>query len=415
MFKPTDSTKTNWIATVAIFILFSIYYFIIVIDYPPNDIRLSDIRAHAMIAYSYAVNHDKLSPNFLYDYLVALVSGFSNRLPVYYISSIILLSIAVTAKFAVTRFYLLKYSALKGNAILSIALPIAMLFVFPLPGLDFFHPNNLYLSLGYSRIFYLGQLTPNVWHNPTVIFVMPFAVLLFFKSYELLFVNSTQHDQRILIHIALLIAINALIKPSFLFTLLPSVFIFYFYNRIISENTHTKFIQLSPYLLGMLLIAAEYYAIYKLNYTSSAANTIVDAEGKSSIVLAPFKVWKLYSSNLVIAVITSLFFPLIYFLVSKGGLFKDKIVQFAIMNFLIALSIWILFAEAGARESHANLLWQVVIAAYLLFFSLLLHFIKEVELNKLNQTSRRIIGGAFLLHFIWGVVYWLNIIKYGYY
>jgi hypothetical protein len=412
MFKLTDKKIINCLVALAVFIFFSTYYYLIVVSYPPADISASDIRVHAVIAHSFAVNHDNLPPNFLYDFLVALVAGFSNQLPSYYTASILLLSGAITAKFLISYSYLIKYAEFKRNVII-FALAIAMLFAFPLPGLDFFQSKVPYFG-NLIRVFYLGQLTPNVWHNPTVIFVMPFAVLLFFKSYELLFEINTQHNKNLLITIALLIVANVLIKPSFLFTLLPSVFILFGYNKYFLKNGHSRYYQLLPYLLGIVFVAIEYYSIYQLNHTNNAGNSIANNDGQSSIIIAPFEVWRGYSSNIFIAAITSLFFPLIYLLISKGSPLKSKLVLFATVNFIIALGIWVLFAEEGGRKFHGNFIWQVVITNYLLFFSLLLNFMREIELKKLSRKNILIIGSAFLLHFVWGVVYWFKIINSGF-
>lgn len=405
MIELASNKKQRWITAFAVFSFFSIYYYLMIVCNPPVDIRWSDIHMHAAMAHSFVVNHDNIPPNFLYDFLIALMSGFSNQQSVYYIASIILLSIAVTAKFLVTHGYLLKYAASSSKAVTLYALAMMMLFVFPLPGLDFFQKNN----------FYLGQLPPNVWHNPTVILVMPFAVLLFFKSYELLFEKDTEHNRKLLIQIAILIAVNALIKPSFLFTLIPSVLIIFGYNKFfLFKNARNKYTQLLPYLFGIFFVSAEYYVIYQLNYTNSTFNSFSNTDGHSSIIVAPFEVWKAFSSNIFIAMITSLFFPLSYIFVAKGSPFKNTIVQFAIVNFSIAYAIWVLFAEEGGREFHGNFIWQVVITTYLLFFSLLLNFIREVELKHISHKNILIIGGAFLLHFIWGIVYWLKIINSGY-
>ena len=103
-----------------------------------------------------------------------------------------------------------------------------------------------------------------------------------------------------MIQIAWLVAINALIKPSFLFTLLPSVLIFWGYNKFNSAHTHTKFLHLSPYLFGLLFVAAEYHVIYQLNYTNSAANSIAQGNGHSSVILAPFEVWGSFSRATII-------------------------------------------------------------------------------------------------------------------
>ncbi len=386
--------KSIFIATSIIFIIFFVYFYLII----DNGIK-TDIQMHASMAHSFVTHQDRLTPNFLYYFLVALASGFTESYPTYYWASIFLVSAAVTAKFFLNHSYIIKYTNIQPHWTIAWGLSFAMLFVTSLPGWDFF----------FSQHFYLGQLTPNVWHNSTTIFVMPFAMLLFFQSYELLFTNTDHSNKRLLIYVTLLIVINALIKPSFLFTLLPSVFIFFCINNF-SGYAKTKPVQLLPYLFGIIFIAAEYYIIFKLNYASSVAERISNDDGKATIILAPFEVWRYYSDNPLSATFTSLFFPLLYLIISKGNPLKNKLVQFALVNFIVGFGIWILFAEEGARKFHANFIWQVVITTYLLFFSLLLNLINDIKSSKLSRNKQFIIGSAFLLHFIWGIIYWVEII-----
>lgn len=389
-----NKKKSILIAASIVFIIFFAYFFLLI----DSGVK-TDIQIHASMAHSFANHHDRLTPNFLYYFLVALVSGFSDNYPAYYWSSILMVSAAVTAKLCLNHSYISKYADMPPHWAITWGLSFAMLFVISLPSWDFFR----------SQHFYLGQLTPNVWHNSTTIFVMPFAMLLFFKSYELLFSDDVYHNKNLLTHITLLIVINALIKPSFLFTLLPSVFIIFCYGKF-SNATDRKTSQLLPYLFGIIFIAAEYYVIYKLNYASSVAERVSGDDGKASIILAPFEVWRHFSENTLITTIASLFFPLLYLSLSKGNPLKNKLVQFASANFIIGLGTWILFAEDGVRKFHANFIWQVVITTYLLFFSLLLNFINDIKLNKVSRNKQLIIGSAFALHFIWGAVYWIRII-----
>lgn len=251
----SSKRKNIFLAASIIFIIFFVYFYLII----DNGIK-TDIQMHASMAHSFATHQDRLTPNFLYYFLVALASGYSKNYPTYYWASIFLVSAAVTAKFCLNHSYISKYANIQPHWTIDWGLSFAMLFLIPLPGWDFF----------FSQHFYLGQLTPNVWHNSTTIFVMPFAMLLFFQSHEQLFSKSAQHSKSLLIYITLLIVINALIKPSFLFTLLPSVFIFFCINNF-SGYAKTKPVQLLPYLFGIIFIAAEYYIIFKLNYASSVA------------------------------------------------------------------------------------------------------------------------------------------------
>ena len=374
---------------ILLFTVFCIYYCIILL------LRIdTDVQPHAAIAYSFAVNHDKVTPNFLYFLLVALLAGFSKYTFLYYGASVFLISAAITAKYFLNKFYIEKYTAVEKNTSAVFILSVVMLFIFCLPGLNIFT----------EKTFYIGQLAPNVWHNSTVIFLMPFSILLFFKTYQLIF--EEQRPKNLQWHILILIILNVLIKPSFLFVLIPSAILCWGLVSIGKNEFFRSIPKLLPFFAGIIFILIEYYIIYKLNYTSS----VVDKDKNSGVIISPFEVWQYFSYSLPIAIFTSCFFPLVYLIFSKAAVLKNKLVQFAAINYMAAVAIYALFAEDGYRKFHANFYWQVVVAAYLLFFCLLLHFINDIKFNRLSKMKQYIIGGAFILHFVWGLLYWVKII-----
>lgn len=383
--------KTVFTAAALVFIFFLGYYVLLLFRHTP-----SDIQAHAGIAYAYVNNNDKLFPNFLYFFLVAVFAGFSANMYAYYAASVILICIAITAKYIITQQYLKKHIDGTGYQMsVYTVLAVMMLFVFALPAVNFF-TNHQY---------YYGLLPPNVWHNSTVIFLMPFSILLFFKSYQLLF-SEKPAERRLLIQVFLLVILNAFIKPSFLFTIIPAVFLFFTWQKISGKIATPFYLLVLPYLAGLAVIVIEYYLIFKQGHISSTVNSNTGA----AVVIAPFSVWKYYSPNIFVSFITSAFFPLVYILFTKGRVVRNKMVSFSLLNYAGAVAVWVLFAEEGSRKYDANFCWQAIIASYLLFLTLLIQFVKDRGSKKISQWQQYIIGGAFLLHFVWGVFYWVKII-----
>lgn len=380
--------KSFYVSALLLFLIFCAYYFTILYLRIPTDIPV-----HAQIAYSFVNSNDKLTPNFLYYFLLALFAGFSGYKYAYYIASIIVLSIAIALKFLVNSFYIKKYVP-QISSRTTIILSVFLLFIFCLPGYNFSYPDH----------FYFGQLAPNVWHNSTVIFLFPFCIVLFFKVYELLYSNETNRNASY--QVAGLILINALIKPSLLFTIIPSFLLLFLFKNKLVDLTVKELKKLLPFAAGIIFIAVEYFVIYKLNYTSN----VTSSNQQAGVVIAPLQVWRHFSSNIPVAIFTSCFFPLVYIFLSKGKVLKNPLVIFALTNFIFGLAIWILFAESGDRKFHGNFYWQVVITNYLLFFSLLLHLINSIKANTIGKTKQFFITGAFLLHFIWGIFYWTKII-----
>jgi hypothetical protein len=379
-----------------IFFLMGAYYSLILIG------RVStDIQVHASVAHSFVVNNDKLTPNFLYFFLVAALTGFSSTYKFYYVSSVFLLSTAITAKFFLNLEYLKKYAAV--NFRLNIFLAISMLFVFALPSLDFIRIKS----------FYLGQLAPVVWHNSTVIFLMPFSLLLFFKVYELLYSNSDSVKKKDILILFSLLLINALIKPSFLFTILP-VFCFLALSKTIKKGIKKNIVYgFFCFVAAALFILLEYYLIYKANNISTINN--INGE-KSSVIIEPFVVWKNFSTNLFFSLITSCFFPIIYLICYFRQALRNSMVIFSLCNFIAGVAEWSLLAEEGPRKFHGNFYWQVVVVMYLLFFTLVLDFLKNNKTINKKNVKQVIVISAFSFHVLWGIFYWVKIILFrGYY
>jgi hypothetical protein len=209
-----------------------------------------------------------------------------------------------------------------------------------------------------------------------------------------------------LLQIFVLVIINAFIKPSFLFTVIPTVFVFFCWNKFVKKTTASVYSGLVPYIAGLLVIAAEYYLIFKQGHISS----VVNSDTAASVAVEPFVVWKNYSPNMLVSFAASFFFPLLYIVVTKGAVLKKQLVQFAMVNYAGAMLMWILFAEEGNRKFDANFCWQAIVAAYLLFLSLLISYMNDCYTKQISKKQQYIIGTAFLLHFVWGVVYWLKII-----
>jgi hypothetical protein len=384
-------SKKEWLATGVIFFVMCGYYFYILY----NQIS-TDVQPHAAMAHSFIVNHDRLTPNFLYFFLVAALTGFSKNYHAYYVSSILLISAAIALKFAITDYCFKKYTTFERKPVYSLSAALIMLFVFALPGAKFF----------IIRDFYLGQIAANVWHNSTVIFLMPFALLLFFASFKML--GSHRVSKKEIAYIVILILLNALIKPSFLFALLPSVAGVVLFRVIFLKYPFSNLLLLLPFAGAIFLIAVEYFLIYKLNYVSTVSGT---SNEQTKVVLAPFEVWNSFSANTIpAALLSSLFFPFMYIVLSKGAVLKDKLVQFALLNFATGLLIWILFAEEGGRKFHGNFYWQNVPACYLVFFSMLIYYSKQLKNTAVSKSVKITAGSILLLHFLWGIFYWAKII-----
>lgn len=378
--------RNNWLACAGIFIFFSCYYVGIIL------LRIdTDVQPHAFVAYKFAQQPGAITPNFLYFVVVALLAGFSKYKALYYTAAVVIISASLTAKYFTNLFYI-KNAGAEGSLTRQqqIFVSASALFIFCLPGLNFFTDKQ----------FLLGQLAPNVWHNSTVTFLFPFAIMLFFE----LFAFLQKYERKKIALLILLIVINALIKPSFLFTIMPAAA---FCVLIFKSNGKLKNILAIAALsvLVISLVVLQYYIIYVFSNNTNGC-----ADCNEGVAIAPFEVWDYYSASMPLAFVSSLLFPLLYLVLSKGFILRDKMVQFAVINWAVAMLIYILFIETGGRKYHGNFGWQMITGNYFLFLVMGFKLFAKKSIENRNVIIYKILKAVYLVHVLWGVFYFVKIL-----
>ncbi|GEC79055.1 hypothetical protein [Flavobacterium aquatile] len=346
----------------------------------------TDIQLHAQFIKDYAYGNKPFQVNFLYYFAVYFLTFFSSKS-----SALLVMSVYVLTSATFAKYYIVKRIFLKNIPNVSIKTAtissFLLLFCFSLP--------VLYFVLDY---FYLLNFPPNVWHNSTTIFVMPFVLLLFWISNKQLDSPSKNN----LYIICLLIILNALIKPSFLFVYLPIY-------PLLLLKTYTFFkkvfwINLIPIFIACLLIFGEYYLIYLGKNNTQESSVTVDF----------FYFYKNWSKGfnvilaLFIALLSSLLFPIITIIKNKQ-LLHNKMIQFSALAVLLSIIISISVRETGVRENDGNFLWQTFMCVFLLFFSCLYQLM--ILINKSNNNWKKYLPELIIfgIHFISGIAYLLNI------
>lgn len=376
-------TRKDLLYVIAIFLLSALIFFLIV-----GLGVITDIQTHAQILADAASGTRVVPSNFLYYFTVYALSFFQNNMIIILGASALVLSVAVTIKFVLTRKILCEYFAgisqevIQPNRLTTLVTLVSFLliFVFSLPS-----TNILQGQL------YIGQITPNVWHNSTLIFLMPFALLLFWTSYRQL---VSPKNSRIWM-ISLLVIVNILIKPNFFWVFLV-VYPLLLATRI---GVGRKFLLnvLPIAILGVLLLSAQYYF---LNIYPDAATA-----AESGIKISPFSVWSHYSSNIPLSIVVSSFFPLVYLCFHLKEVLKNLLLKYAVSLYLVAISIFSVLSETGPREFHGNFFWQCVACNYILFMVVCILFMEKAPFNSKMGKKEKVIVSSFLLHVAFGVLY----------
>ena len=388
--------KNRLILPVLFLFLFAAYYALLKVI--PAD--YNDIHDHAAFARQMCTGEIPYTGNFLVYLLVNVFSFFSAKVTPTEISLCFLLAFAGTYRY--------QLSVKKINQVLNSELPInqpinqstnqlylhflalSMLFVFAIPIPNYF--------LG-DYFMYIGNYVPNVWHNSTILFLFPFAMLLFDLSYKQLKTYDAKRNGWIF----LLILLNLFIKPSYFFVFISVYPFLLLFNYKLKKEFWYSII---PLVVGFIILIIEYIIIYK-----TVQPTTKEA---SSVIFMPFyrnpEFEDLYL--IPIAMLFSMFFPILYTLFNLPKLVKNQLFWYTSLSFLVSVLIFFFISESGPRASHGNFYWQIVICNWICFFVALLALLKDIKFEGKTLKNMSLIS-LFSIHVIMGIIYFVRILVTG--
>lgn len=331
---------------------------------------VSDLPAHTNFIIKFA--QENTFPTYSIWYrLVYLFSGLSKSFNTLALTAIALLSSLVAFKYLVTYYIFHKnHHSTKSAAMAAMALVIVM------PLLSYYSCENKSIdTICIASIhIYLGNIAPNQWHNSTLILAMPFNLMLFYFAIK----NITSERLASYVAMAALSALSILCKPNFALSFLPVLCL-----GILIMNRDNFLLSIIKCLIVavpsfILLLYQWYYTFVNSNLFSTDAKTVV----------APFFVWSHYTPHIPISLLLSIAFPLTILLFFYKQL--DQYTKFGWFNFIVALSIAIIFSEQP-NWGAGNYFWAAIAANYILFtFSL--NLLLKQPLNSKSKIAFAFLG-----------------------
>jgi hypothetical protein len=241
--------------------------------------------------------------------------------------------------------------------------------------------------------YYVGEVPPNVWHNPSTILLMPFAVGLFWASLSFL-----ENGDRKYLWISLVLgAFNIAAKPSFVLCFLP-VFPLFAFIRFGWDRRMWRTLLLACAIMCML--GLQYVYVYVVDPSGSSTTS------SSGVTIAPFLVWKSYTSDIPRAIIASYLFPIVALSLGGGVVWRRRSVRYATALAIIGLIEYALLAEGGARAVEGNFTWQAIVTQYILFLALVAALFPWLHSRRWG-IRQVIIVLAFGVH-VWAGVHYLT-------
>lgn len=262
----------------------------------------------------------------------------------------------------------------------------------------------------FSQEIYVGQDSPNVWHNPTQLMVRPLALLVFWLTVRL-YERLRQGDWSAGVYAGrgeaalytLLITLSVWSKPSFFQAFVPGLGLVMVVDLIRSRGQAFPgcFKIALAYVPGAVLTVLRFFTAF---YTGAG-------EG---VEIAPLEYWNSTSPCVPVSILLLFAFPLIVFVADWKEICRSAEGQIALSALLMATAMRGLLIEQGARRWHGNFTWAYGVASMLVWFVALGRFAGLMGGSRLSGKRYQLVaylGWSLLaLHLLTGIYYYIQIL-----
>ncbi len=310
-----------------------------------------DYRFHVDLALKMKDRVSIEAPHFLYHAFVILLKligpGFSRQ----DLATISIIAMRTAA--AVAIFYLLLKVLPRPTTyragLTAVALSLILLIVTPIT-----------LRTWEEGRMYLGYIGVNAMHNPTILMLAPFALLLGWVSARIAYSPPDQPSLRRDAGVAaLLIVISTLSKPSYLLCLLPAVGIIALVRLVRRERLAWGPLIFGIGIPGVILLAWQYVFTYVI---------ASDSLSESGIIWSPLTVMRTHAQgSLTDKFLLSIAFPALVYILFFPAARRDRFFTLSTIAFAFGAGYTYLLAETGARATDGNFIWSSQIALFIWF------------------------------------------------
>lgn len=246
----------------------------------------------------------------------------------------------------------------------------------------------------FNKNIYLGQGTPNIWHNPTWIMMQPFALLCFFLTER--YLQLSHWDNWMIGMASAALVISAFFKPSFALVFIPALAL---YSLLVPA--FKRFLNLN--MVGIVMIVMPTLILMGFQYQIKYSPDKIQA---TSVIFAPFEVWGAKTPSIAFSTLLTLAFPLATVFLKPKSLIEQQGYLLAWLLVLVAFLQRLLLAESGGFKPHGNWAWGYFIAIKVIFIYSLLTLMNNDKPKEYRYFSIGLIPWAILvLHGISGIIY----------
>ena len=330
--------------------------------------------------------------NFLLYLVVNVLTLFSGNKLAVWIALPIVIALCETAKYVIVR----NSFAIDVERKAANMLSASLLFVSAIPIM------YLFGFLGaWTQHFYMGYILPNLWHNSTLICMMPFAIVAYIQSVRQLQDYSSQRT----VYITIALVLSILVKPSFFFVY-ATVFPFVYWIRYRWSKEFWSL--LVPIFFGVMIVLYEFITI-SLFYPDHESNGMIISFAR--VFSAAF--W----NTRWITWLISIAFPALFAVLYRKEIYKDLEFYALIGMLIVALGIFICCQETGSRAKHGNFAWQMYAVMWFIYFYVLRKIVQSIQtvyprLTNIHWSGlawrEKLMCSLYALHVVSGIAYLLH-------
>lgn len=369
--------------------------------------NMTDVAYHSdILAYMKEAQGIDSGYSFPYPVMFVLTKFFHLAFPIEWAITLVITGLHV-GSFVLLHYYFRKYLQKTVSGELAVwqqcgvtlatflVLFYSMIFVYnhPFPG---------------TRFYYMGVFSPNPFHNATYQASRPFAIICIFLFAELLDAYEQKINWKKAVLFSAVLLLATMTKPSFTIVFCGAAGLIMLYRMFRGRFAKLK----NTILLGCMFIPT----FVDLLYQFSGVFIGTDSKGQEAgLGFELFRVWREYCDNYIVAIILMIFFPIVVLVFQYRKMLTNTLYRLGWQIYGMSLVMFILLYEKGFRAVDANFSWGYMMGAFSLVMSSLLVLVEETCKAKKHSLGLFIQWGAFGLHVLCGVFYFMIIFMGGSY
>jgi hypothetical protein len=341
----------------------------------------SDLPAHLTVARQFAADERALvHPGFHYTILfLARVTGLSLETAAPFALGLATSLSYLTVSVILTSYLSAHYPSLTLAGFAFILSTVSALYV------PFFNTNV-----------YLGQGTPNIWHNPTWIMMQPFALWSFFLTERCLHAPTWRQALPLASGGAFCLLGSVFMKPNFALAFIPALGLYTVLHRGRTQSWLLR-LTLSSVIVGLAL---------PLLWWQYASRYGADESHQASLLVAPFVVWGAKTPSITISALLTLAFPITVLLLRPYRFSQQPGFLLAWLLIGIAFLQRAFLAESGFKMEHGNWAWGYFIALKIVFIYSVIVLARKQKKEEANaRIGVRLAWAVLALHLGSGLFY----------